>query len=203
MNEMSSLMAGVDIGERLKLGWTRAALEEAVEVGLLDPRAHYEILGGDLYEKMGQNWPHSFAIGALIASFRSLDPDTAYLNVQVPILANGDLPEPDLSVVGASLASRTDHPTGRELLLVVEVADSSLGLDRNTKAPIYALSGVPVYWIVDLTRSRVEVHSRPEDGHYSEVRIFEIGESIPPAFERAPAVQVSSLIAKESGERQV
>jgi Uma2 family endonuclease len=191
-------MAGVNIGERLKLAWTRAALEEAVEVGLLDGEAHYEILEGDLYEKMGQNWPHSFAIGALIAAFRSIDPETAYVNVQVPILANGDLPEPDVSIIGGPLRSRTDHPEGRELLLVVEVADSSLSLDRNMKARIYALAGVRIYWIIDLNGRRVEVRSRPEGGQYFEIRIYEIGESIPPAFPGGPTVDVDDLIAMES-----
>jgi Uma2 family endonuclease len=198
---MATLMAGVESEGALKLRWTRGALDEAITAGILDPNARYEILNGELYEKMGQNWPHAFAIGALGIAFRSINLETCYASYQVPILADDDLPEPDFSVARGSIRSRADHPTGQELLLAVEVADTSLALDRNIKSGIYAASGVPVYWILDLKRSRVEVYSRPKDGRYSETRIFEVGETIPPMFEGSPSVDVADLIApKPHGE---
>ena len=97
------------------------------------------------------------------------------------------------------LRSRRGTASADEALLVIEVADTSIGFDRNVKAQIYAAGEVPVYWIVDLNRSRVEVRTRPESGAYAEVGIYEVGDRIPAPFEGSPEIPVADLIAP-SGE---
>jgi len=181
----------------LRLRWTQAALEEAIRLGSLDPERHYEILDGVLYEKMGQGWPHTFAIAALIAAFRGLDPEQFFVSSQTPLPTGQDLPEPDFMILRGGLRSRRLAPSARDALLIVEVSDTTLGTDTRVKAPIYAAAGVPIYWIVDLKRRRVEVHSRPESGVYAETRIFEATETLPFAFDDCPAVKVSDLFVDE------
>lgn len=92
--------------------------------------------------------------------------------VQQPIGLPGSEPQPDLSVVTAASAERSDgHPIPAEIALVVEVADSTLALDRGVKLPIYAAAGVREYWIVNLGQRQVEVYREPAASgplHYEE-----------------------------------
>jgi len=178
--------------------WTQAALEEALRLGSLDPECHYEILHGELSEKVRQGWPHSFAIDALIVAFRGLSPEQFHVSAQTPLKVGQNLPEPDFRVLRGALRSRREAPAADETLLVVEVADTTLTTDARIKAPMYAEAGIPFYWIVDLKRRRVEVRSRPEAGGYAETRIFEANDTLPPAFECCPTVSVSDLLVDEN-----
>jgi len=195
---MASLMAAVDDGGALRLRWTLEALEQALAQDSLDPDGHYEILNGELYRKIGQDWPHSFALSALIRVFtRAVDESPAYVSAQQPVRVGSDAPEPDLAVISGPLDARQGHPEASDTLLVVEVAASSILRDRSIKAPIYAAGRAPVYWIVDLNASQVEVYTRPASGMYSEVRVFSYADELPIPFPGGPVVQVKDLIAPE------
>ena len=78
-------------------------------------------------------------------------------------------------------------------LLVVEVADSSLDSDRNTKAPLYATSGVSEVWIVDLAGRAVEVYRDPVDGRYASVARMTEGRVNPIRIPEV-AVDIASLV---------
>jgi Uma2 family endonuclease len=83
-------------------------------------------------------------------------------------------PEPDLAVViGRRLDYRDRHPNAKEIELVIEVADSSLDRDRTLKQKIYAKSGIPNYWILNLTDLTVEVYTQQsEQGIYQDCQVF-------------------------------
>ena len=90
-------------------------------------------------------------------------------------------PQPDLAL----LRPRADfyaagHPTPEAILLVVEVADSSVEFDRQVKAPLYACSGIPELWLVDLDRDHVEVYRDPASGGYGTTRVLRQGDAISP-----------------------
>ncbi|MCA9081504.1 MAG: Uma2 family endonuclease, partial [Planctomycetaceae bacterium] len=89
-------------------------------------------------------------------------------------------PEPDLAIVRATSDYCEHHPTTGEIGLVVEVADTSLSRDR-LKESIYAQADLPTYWIVDLKRRQVEVHTSPDVAgrRYQEVRVVREDEKIP------------------------
>lgn len=70
------------------------------------------------------------------------------------------------------------HPTPADVLLVVEVADTSAAYDREVKLPLYARAGVPGVWLVDLNEGAVEVYAAPESGEYRESRRMARGESL-------------------------
>ena len=74
------------------------------------------------------------------------------------------------------------HPTPADVLLVVEVADSSLDYDRGVKLPLYAEVSIPEVWIMALEDVRIERYSGLEGGEYRDVRRFYPGESIAPAL---------------------
>jgi Uma2 family endonuclease len=94
--------------------------------------------------------------------------------------------EPDIAVVALG-DHRDAHPSAADL--IVEVADSSLERDRSRKADVYAASGVPEYWVVDLVHRTVEVRTDPVDGHYTTLLTRKRGDVI--ALVRLPDVHVA------------
>ena len=106
------------------------------------------------------------------------------VRVQLPITLSASEPEPDGVIVrGNRRAYDQRHPLAAEVALVVEVADSSLRLDREVKGPIYARAGIPIYWIVNLPEALVEVYTLPsgpgDDPKYAERQDYTAGDSIP------------------------
>ena len=120
----------------------------------------------------------------------------ALVQVQNPVAADPySEPQPDLML----LAHRDDyydfdHPGPSDVLLLVEVAASSLDYDRHTKVPFYALSGICEVWIVDLEADRIEVYSDPEAGNYRNVRRYVTGETVAPSALPDLEVAVAALI---------
>ncbi len=188
-------MATLEVDGVRRVAWTPDTVEEAIRLGLLSPEDRYELIDGELYSKMGQGWPHRFAVDALLLAFRSLEPEAFHLSAQTDLRIDASYPQPDFHVLPGSLYGRNKLPDASETLLVVEVSDSSLGFDKRKKTPLYASAGVPVYWIVDLTRNQVLVHTEPAGDAYFCVEIFEIGDTLPVPFPGAPAISVVSLIA--------
>lgn len=195
---MASVMATLEREGTTKVAWTPEGLARAIEVGLLDLPARFEIIDGELYSKMGQSWPHRFAIDALSVAFAGLDPAEFYWSSQSPLSARPSYPEPDFHVLPGSMRSRTELPALTEAIFVVEVADSSLRFDTRVKCPLYASAGIPVFWLVDLTTGTVTVFENPTDGAFGQARTYKQGETLPKPFEAAPNVDVSDLIAPKS-----
>lgn len=96
--------------------------------------------------------------------------DSMLIGVQDPIALDAySEPEPDLVL----LRSRADfyaeaHPSAADVLLAVEVADTSIDYDREVKLPLYAHAGLPEVWLIDLQESRIEVFARPQGGAYQQ-----------------------------------
>ena len=110
---------------------------------------------------------------------------------QLPLAADDwSEPEPDLAVVRKDPSLR-DHPS--EALLVVEIASSSLVIDRGLKRTIYAEVGIPEYWIVDVNGRTVEVHTRPDGGYYSRVHILRDGDVLRPTLLPGVAIWVADI----------
>ena len=87
-----------------------------------------------------------------------------------------------------------DHPGPGDVLLLVELAASSLDYDRHTKVPFYALSGIREVWIVDLEADRIEAYSVPEAGNYRNVRRYVPGQTVTPSALPNLEVEVAALI---------
>jgi Uma2 family endonuclease len=100
----------------------------------------------------------------------------ARVRVQQPFAATDDSePEPDLAIVPA-LQYVESHPD--RAFLVIEVAETSLDYDRETKAPIYAASGVPEYWVVNVAARCIEVFDQPKLGVYTRQHQFGVGSAL-------------------------
>jgi Uma2 family endonuclease len=125
--------------------------------------------------------PHANAVSTLQERLTLLLSGRAKVRVQQPFLAQDDSePEPDLAVVplGRYVEKHPDRA-----LLIVEVAETSLEYDRKTKAPLYAASGVPEYWIVDIAGRAIEVYTEPTGDRYARmIRVTEGANVCPTAF---------------------
>ena len=137
--------------------WTRVEYDKLIENGFLGPGDKIELLGGQLCVSEPQNNPHARAISlGLEAIQRALAPGW-HVRVQLPIALDDESdPEPDLAVVSGGPRDYADHPA--RPALVVEVADSSLALDREHKGSLYARARLPEYWIVNLVDRVLEVY---------------------------------------------
>lgn len=161
----------------------------------------FELIDGDLIDKMGQNPPHASAIRlcmALLMKIFGVD----LVQVQLPIeVGENDrernVPEPDLAVlsdVKADFARR--HPDGKELALVVEVADTTVRHDTTTKRDLYARAGVPEYWVIDLNARRLIVYCGliEEKGQYASVQSYAEDEAVAINCPARPSISVASLL---------
>ena len=88
-------------------------------------------------------------------------------------MAHDSEPQPDLTVLRRRTTPYKDaQATGADVLLLIEVAETSLRYDRTTKLRMYAASGIPEYWVVDCPRETVEVHRGPAGNGYGEVTLL-------------------------------
>ncbi len=154
--------------------FTASEVLRMVELGVIGPDEHVELLEGELVVVTPQGPPHASRIMTFQELLSELYRGVGSLRIQLPLDAAPDgLPEPDLALVrGAGSDYRTRHPSGADVILVVEIARTSQKLDR-AKARTYARMGVSVYWIVDLAAGALEVRTAPRgDGRYARTEIF-------------------------------
>ena len=149
--------------------FTREEVDRLAETGVFEGQ-RYELIDGDLIDKR-QNPPHAFAIQLLLKCLAGLF-EVDLIRVQLPMeAAPGDrersLPEPDVAVLREwNIEHRSRHPRGDEMLLVIEVSDTTVAFDRSRKAALYARAGVPEYWVLDLNRRMLVVHREPDGTQY-------------------------------------
>ena len=152
------------------------------EVGILPPEARVELIDGEVIKMAPIGSGHSGSVEYLGHRLRQGVGDAAFVRTQNPIRLGLRLePEPDLSVVRPRADFyRRSHPAPADVFLVVEVADSTLTYDRDTKGPRYTQAGIIEYWIVDLANDRLVVHRGPVDGVYQDVRILTREDTVQP-----------------------
>jgi Uma2 family endonuclease len=154
----------------------RVEYDRLVELGFFDEDEKIELLDGVIVQMTPQGLEHAAAIEVLTHRLVLALATRARVRVQLPFAASDiSEPEPDLAVVPLG-DPRLSHP--EQALLLIEVADSSLGKDRRVKARIYAAAGVPEYWLVDVAGRSIEVRTDPGDDTYRHVRVMRQGETI-------------------------
>ena len=181
----------------LKL-WTRVELEALESAGLLAD-VRYELIEGEVFDKMGQNPPHATGVHVLFAALIEVF-GAKRVRSQLPIEPNrGDsvhsLPLPDVSVVREdAIAYRSNHPGPGDVLLLAEVSDTTLEFDSQRKARLYARAGFPEYIILDLTRRELIVFRSPREDSYSLIQVLRPGETWFPLHAPDRAVAVADLL---------
>ena len=154
-----------------------------IEAGVLNGDDRCELLEGWIIAKMSQNPPYAATITRINRCLQRLVPDGWTVRSQCPVTLKDSEPEPDVAVArGSADAYDKHHPRPKEIVMLVEVADSSLISDRGIKGPMYARAGVPIYWIANLIDMCMEVYTEPKAGKapwYCSRRDYAVGESVP------------------------
>jgi len=139
------------------------------EVGILGPDLRVELIEGEIVDMSPIGLPHSSRVSRLNRLLSLAVGDRALVWPQNPvILGDRSAPEPDLAL----LRWRDDYyaetqPGPDDILLIVEVSDTSLAYDRDIKLPLYARFQIPEVWILDIQGGHLEVHREPDAGRYT------------------------------------
>lgn len=150
-----------------------------IELGMIENYEKAEIIDGDLVQKTTIVERHAAVVNFLTRSLLLGLPESILVSVQNPLrLTDFDEPEPDFVLADLTKYDGRRHPRPAETLLVVEVSDTTLRYDRETKLPLYAAAEIPEVWIVNLPNDVVEVHQHPTLGIYQLTRIFKPGDSV-------------------------
>ena len=164
--------------------------------GLIGADERVELLEGEVVRMPPIGPGHADVVDELgRASFSATFEREVRVRVQGPIrLDRYNEPQPDIAILQAKAGGyRHEHPTAADVLLLIEVADSSLVEDRRRKVPLYASFGVPELWLVDLQGRKIEVYRQPAGGAYGER--FEMREGIlRPAALPGLAVDVGPIL---------
>jgi Uma2 family endonuclease len=194
------LLEGVIIGETEAGYYTQTftveQYERMVETGILTEDDRVELIGGEILEMSPTGSHHAACVKRLNTLLAARVGAAALISVQDPVVLD-DLSEPQPDV--ALLKPRPDfyklgHPHVPDVLLVVEVADSSIQRDRLVKLPLYARSGVAEVWLIDLNADRVEVYTQPVGGEYQHIRHAERGETVNSENVPGLALEVNAVL---------
>ena len=177
--------------------FTVAEYYAMAEAGIFSPEERVELLDGDVILMAALlNW-HAYVVDWLNENLMLPLQGRAQVRVQNPTLLNDySQPEPDVMLLRRrDDFYRSGHPAPADVLLLIEVSDSSLSLDRNQKLPRYAAAGIPEVWIVNRPDRRIEAYANPVGDEYADARHYGPGESIAPQAFPDIALDVDRIIA--------
>ncbi len=156
-----------------------AEYHQMVEAGVFNEDDPVELIEGEIVEMAPIGSRHAACVKKLNQLFTNALGERVIVSVQDPIgIANSE-PEPDLALLRPRdhfYAER--HPGPEDVLLVVEVADSSLEYDRQVKMPLYARSNIPEAWLVDLGNDEVVIYREPSPKGYGSMQTYSAGDEV-------------------------
>ena len=172
--------------------WTVAEIEKMAVDGYFREEEQFELVGGEIVPMSPKGRRHEIIRGELAFRFTRLAPDDVFVIAEPQFnLADDTYLNPDILVHPASL--KTPDVRGADALLVIEVADTSLRYDLNTKAPIYATHGVREYWVINAGTLITMVHKGPSDQAYGFVQEVAPNAMLAPSLVPAFAMSLGVL----------
>jgi len=181
--------------------FTRAEYERLIDLGVFQPGEEIELIGGELVVAEPQGAPHYTAIRKIAKALEAAFGPGWEVRTEGPIgLDDESEPEPDVAVVpGAPDDYARAHPS--RPALTVEVAESSLALDRQRKGSLYARAGLPDYWVLNLVDRVLEVYREPAPDsaapfgwRYGRSEVFEASARVTPLAAPGSSIPVSRLL---------
>ena len=160
--------------------WTVDEYELMIEKGILDEDDNVELIKGEIVEMAPIGLRHAGCVTALQTLFHDLVGEMATVSVQNPVqLPDDSEPQPDIALLkGGWRSFMHKRPTASDVLLLVEVSDSTLAADRGVKLPLYAEAGIREVWIVNLDNDVIEAYSQPSGGKYTTAALMGRGQSL-------------------------
>jgi len=151
--------------------FTRTDYHAMINAGILGEDDPIELINGQIVQNMPIGTAHAGMVNRLTQLLTARIGQRCIVAVQNPIALNEfSEPEPDIALLKPREDYYADsHATPTEVIALIEVADTSLGFDRENKIPLYAAGGIPEVWLVDLPTKSVHVFRQPGQTHYAEV----------------------------------
>lgn len=171
--------------------------DRMVSQGVFDDRrdCRMELIQGEIRETTPPNPPHEDVVDLLSRwSFENVPNDEVRVRIQnsIGIPELDSVPMPDVVWVREQ-SYRTGRPQPTDVLLLIEVSETTLRFDRGGKAELYASAGIADYWVVNLSDECIEVFRNPHNGEYREKQTFEMGQVISPLAYPAVSIKVADL----------
>ena len=163
-----------------KLLFTPEQYQLMDEVGVFPQGDRLELINGEIIQMSPIGRKHVACIIRLTKLMEQKLGDRAMVSAQNSILLpDKSQPQPDLAI----LKYRDDFyenglPTPEDILLIIEVADSSIDYDRDVKAPLYAAAGIPEMWLFDVNQKLITGYSQPSPSGYKRIQHYEAGDSL-------------------------
>jgi Uma2 family endonuclease len=186
------------------LRFTVAEYDRMIEEGIFSDRPHQrlELIYGEIREMPAPNPDHEETVDLL--NYWSIDHthrDQVRVRIQNSIgIAELDcVPQPDVAWLRAK-SYRKKRPQAGDVLLVIEVSDTTLSYDRGEKAGLYAAAGISDFWIINLRAQTVEVFRKPRGGKYREVKRYGAGQKIRPLAVPSASLDVTSVFGHERSD---
>jgi hypothetical protein len=192
--------------------WTADEVYRAMAAGIFGGEPtdwlKMELIEGELIEKLSQSRLHSVAIVLARTALTAVFASGHYIGTQFPLhIDDYNEPEPDVMAIVGKVQDYKTHPTGEQSRLVMEIADTTLRQDRDTKSRLYASGGVTDYWILVLRSRTLEVRRDPgvidpatgEYG-YRALTTYNEADTVFPLHAPESAVRVADLLPPLSQE---
>jgi Uma2 family endonuclease len=150
------------------------------EAGILTEDDRVELIDGEIVLMPPIGSPHQENVDTITELFVTRFSTMARVRVQGPVrLRDSGEPEPDLMLLRRREGSyRSRHPEPADVLLIVEVSDTTIRSDRRVKLPYYANNGIPETWLIDINGEAVEVYRGPTPEGYREVTRYQRGDTL-------------------------
>ena len=183
--------------------FSRKEYHAMAKAGILADDERVELFEGEIVVMSPIGTRHSSCVDRLGTVFHIGNSLTgrAIVRVQNPVVTAGSSElQPDAMLI----VYRDDYydlanPRPNDVMLLIEVSDSSVRYDRRTKAPHYARVGIRELWIVNLNTDEVEVYTEPSPNGYTMIRRFESGDTIAPSAMPDLKIEVSSIMPRRPG----
>lgn len=164
--------------------------------GVFAPDERVELIEGEIIKMSPINEPHAAGVNRAAYRLNRALGDDVIIAAQNPVvLSDESEPEPDIAVLRFQADFYvTAHPRAEDILLIVEVADTSRRFDLGTKARLYGRNGIPEYWVEDVRGGVLIVHREPTSTGYASVRTMARGETLRPVTFPDRELRVEDLL---------
>jgi Uma2 family endonuclease len=148
------------------------------EAGIFAPDERVELIDGEVIQMTPVGPKHIWSVIHLNAYFTELLSGEFFVSPQSPVQVGRQQLNPDFAILrlqGGKAPGAVPQP--EDCALLIEVADSSADFDKGEKSRLYAVVEIPEYWVLDLPRNCVRIHSRPRSGEYRQITEYPRGAS--------------------------
>jgi len=166
------------------------------ETGIISADEKVELIEGQIIKKPMKGTSHEAAITRAERALRKPLEDRVLLRLQSAVrLSDYSEPEPDIAVVYPDAMDYEDHhPTPPEIYLIVEIADTTLKRDKESKAKVYAKAGINDYWVLDITNRQLYAFREPTATGYKNEQILSDDATISPIAFPNVTIKVSEML---------